>query len=77
MNTKIKFKKKRSWVEIEMNIMLEYFEKQNKKYGFCIKIYLVVISTEIHVFLGHFLLIEYYGKCFSANFLHKDYHISM
>lgn len=32
MNTKIKFKKKRSWVEIEMNIMLEYFEKQNKKY---------------------------------------------
>lgn len=32
MNTKIKFKKKHSWVEIEMNIMLEYFEKQNKKY---------------------------------------------
>lgn len=32
MNTKIKFKKKRSWVEIEMIIMLEYFEKQNKKY---------------------------------------------
>lgn len=32
MNTKIKFEKKRSWVEIEMNIMLEYFEKQNKKY---------------------------------------------
>lgn len=32
MNTKIKLKKKRSLVEIEMNIMLEYFEKQNKKY---------------------------------------------
>lgn len=32
MNTKIKFKEKRSWVEIEMNIMLEYFEKQSKKY---------------------------------------------
>lgn len=37
MNTKIKFKKKRSWVEIEMNIMLEYFEKQNKKYMILLK----------------------------------------
>lgn len=37
MNTKIKFEKKRSWVEIEMNIMLEYFEKQNKKYVILLK----------------------------------------
>lgn len=37
MNTKIKFKKKRCWVEIEMNIMLEYFEKQNKKYVILLK----------------------------------------
>lgn len=37
MNTKIKFKKKHSWVEIEMNIMLEYFEKQNKKYVILLK----------------------------------------
>lgn len=37
MNTKIKFEKKRSWVEIEMNIMLEYFEKQNKKYMILLK----------------------------------------
>lgn len=37
MNTKIKLKKKHSWVEIEMNIMLEYFEKQNKKYVILLK----------------------------------------
>lgn len=37
MNTKIKLKKKCSWVEIEMNIMLEYFEKQNKKYVILLK----------------------------------------